>query len=123
MLWLWVLTFGALGVAARFAIDTWIAKFLFSFPFGTLAINILGCFIAGLCFNSGMQRDLALSPVRLAVIVGFCGGFTTFSGFGLQFMELLSGGRVMAALAYGIGSPVLCFLATAGGLYLPRLVA
>lgn len=120
MQWLWVLGFGVTGVGLRFAVDSWIARFTWSFPVGTLFINIAGCFIAGLLFGFGIHKSVN-DPIRLGMIVGFCGGFTTFSGFGLQFMQLMNDGKFGAALAYGIGSPVLCILATGGGLLLSRL--
>ncbi len=123
MSWLIVISLGALGVGLRFAIDAWIAKFHFSFPYGTLVINIVGCLIAGLVLSTGMQKDLAADPVRLGIIVGFCGGFTTFSGFGLQFIQLLSSGKTFAALAYGAGTPILCILATALGFFCARFLA
>lgn len=120
MVWVWVVSFGVLGVTSRFAIDSWVAKYAFSFPIGTLFINIAGCFLAGYLFGLGLQKDIGANPVRLGIIVGFCGGFTTFSGFGLQFMQLLNDGKVLHAIAYGTGSPVLCILATAGGLLVSR---
>lgn len=79
MAWPWVIGFGVIGVSLRFAVDSYVAKYAFSFPIGTLSINIVGCFIAGICFGWGVQRDLGVDPVRLGIIVGFCGGFTTFS--------------------------------------------
>lgn len=112
-----------MGVGSRFIIDSWISKSSPSFPLGTLAINILGCLIAGFVAHFGAQKELALDPVRLGVIVGFCGGFTTFSGFGLQFLQLLSSGRQMAALAYGIGSPFLCIIATSSGYFLSKAIS
>lgn len=120
MQWLWVIGFGVIGVGSRFAIDSWVARFSFPFPVGTLAINIAGCFLAGLLFGSNFHSDQSGSQLRIGVIVGFCGGFTTFSGFGLQFMQLMNDGRIAPAVAYGIASPVLCVLATAGGLVLAR---
>lgn len=122
MQWLWVIGFGFLGVSSRFAIDSWTARLSFSFPIGTLAINVVGCFIAGLLFSPGLRSDLSADHVQIGIIVGFCGGFTTFSGFGLQFMQLLNDGRIIPAIAYGIGSPVLGVLATAGGLLLSRVL-
>src|SRR5688500_16582056 len=117
MQWIWVISFGVLGVSCRFAIDSWIARYAFLFPVGTLAINIAGCFLAGLLFGPGAQ---SANPLRLNLIIGFCGGFTTFSGFGLQFMQLFNDGKIMLAITYGIASPVLCILGTAGGLLFSR---
>ena len=120
MHWLWVIGFGIVGVSSRFAIDSWIAKFAFGFPVGTLAINIAGCLIAGFVFSAWGSRDLGSDPVRLGIVVGFCGGFTTFSGFGLQILQMFEDGRMPAAFAYGIATPVLCVLATGGGFFCAR---
>jgi CrcB protein len=97
MSWACVIGFGVIGAGFRFAIDSWIAKRAFSFPVGTLFINIVGCLIAGLCLGFG-QKDLAETPIRLGIIVGFCGGFTTFSGYGLQFLQLVDSGKMSLAL-------------------------
>ncbi len=123
MQWIWVLGFGLVGVGLRFAIDTWISRYALSFPFGTLAINTAGCLLAGLLFGTGLQKDLGESQIRVGLIVGFCGGFTTFSGFGLQFMQLMNDGKTLPAIVYGVGSPVLCILATVAGLVLSRAIA
>ena len=122
MAWLWVLSFGVVGIGLRFAIDSWIVKFGFYFPVGTLFINVTGCFIAGLLFSSGLNSDFK-DPIRLGMIVGFCGGFTTFSGFGLQFMQLFSEGKIGTAVTYGVASPVLCVLATVAGLLISRTMS
>jgi CrcB protein len=120
--WSWVLGFGIIGVGSRFAVDSWIVRWGFSFPFGTLFINILGSLIAGFCIGIGVQKNLAEEPVRLGIIVGFCGGFTTMSGYGLQFVQLLNDGKVAHALAYGVGSPALCILSVVSGLFLGRML-
>ena len=120
--WLWVLGFGVVGVASRFAIDSWIARWPLSFPIGTLFINILGSLIAGFFIGLGLGRNLAEDPLRLGIVVGFCGGFTTMSGFGLQFVQLMNDGKVSHALIFGIGSPVLCILSVMVGLYAARMV-
>jgi fluoride exporter len=119
MQWLWILLFGMVGVGSRFGIDKWMMRWDFSFPLGTLVINIAGCLIAGICF--GLTKDLGAHPVRLAIIVGFCGGFTTFSGFGLQIMQMIESERFMASVLYGVGTPVLCVMATGLGLFLVRV--
>ncbi len=119
--WFWILLLGAVGVAARFTLDTWVSRFIDAFPAGTLSINIAGCLVAGVLFGLGGDKPLADTPLRLGAIVGFCGGFTTFSGFALQIMQLLGSGRLSVALAYGVATPILCILAAAAGLYLTRV--
>src|SRR5262245_14291164 len=68
-----------------------------SFPFGTLAVTLLGCFAAGFLFQAFEQA--AVSPdVRLAVFVGFLGGFTTFSAYALQALVLTRAGLMSFAV-------------------------
>jgi CrcB protein len=91
-----VMIVGAFGCAARM----WMSNFLAqrygpAFPIGTLVVNILGCFIIGL-FDGITRPDggIFVSPlIRQAVMIGFLGGFTTFSSFGLQTMALFGDGE------------------------------
>ncbi len=71
----------------------------------------------------GALKDQPNNQVYLGVVVGFCGGFTTFSGFGLQFMQLVNAGKIVNAVIYGAGSPVLGILGTAAGLFIARIFA
>ena len=59
------------------------------YPFATLAVNLIGCFLAGLCGGYFIQRPNLPDTYRLAITVGFLGGFTTFSAFGLETATLL----------------------------------
>ena len=118
-----ILIGGAIGSAARFAMGTWIDEKAFSaFPWGTFAVNILGSFVIGLMAGlSGPNSFLAVPVpeiVRVFVMVGICGGFTTFSSFSLQTVHLLETGQWPLACAYAVLSVLLCLLATAGGLAL-----
>jgi CrcB protein len=118
-----ILLGGALGSAARFAMATWIdEKAVAAFPWGTFAVNILGSLVIGLMAGlSGPNSSLAM-PVpenfRIFVMVGLCGGFTTFSSFSLQTVHLLETGQWPLAAAYAVLSVLLCLLATAGGMAL-----
>ena len=87
-------------------------------PWGTLAINVLGSFVIGL-FAAATTADGRLAGfagARPFVMVGLCGGFTTFSAFSLQTVELIQLNEPGWALAYALGSVILCVLATAAGL-------
>jgi len=111
--WFWVALGGALGSMARF----WLAAAVASltgpqFPWGTLLINVLGSFIIGL-FGAltGSRGAVSVPPdIRIFVMVGICGGFTTFSSFSLQTLELLQSGELVRGGAYILGSVVLCLL-------------
>ena len=85
-----------------------------SFPYGTLLINVLGCFLLGVINTLVLQKQ-APDALRLFAGVGFCGGFTTFSTFGFEGLALLREGRYGAAALYVVGSNVLGILAAAGG--------
>jgi fluoride exporter len=96
---------GLLGTLCRYALAAWIDERSHSpFPFGTLAVNLAGCFAAGLLFP--IFERAAFSPeLRLAVFSGFLGGFTTFSAYGLQTVALANGGMFsMAALNVGLSN-------------------
>jgi CrcB protein len=111
--WFWVALGGALGSMARF----WLAATVASltgpqFPWGTLLINVLGSFVIGL-FGAltGSRGAVSVPPdIRVFVMVGICGGFTTFSSFSLQTLELVQSGELLSAGAYILGSVVLCLL-------------
>lgn len=81
-------------------------------PLGTLAVNILGCFLIGLAIPLlAQQRD----EWRLLIVVGLLGGFTTFSAFGLESITLLKEGHAWIAAAYAIGSVIAGIIAAAAG--------
>ena len=116
--WLAVAIGGALGSVARF----WLAAAMTAltglrFPWGTLLINVLGSFVIGLVAGYTLTPTrVAMHPdLRIFLMVGVCGGFTTFSAFSLQTLELLQSGDVWPAGGYVVGSVVLCVLATWGG--------
>src|SRR5579859_5948413 len=122
--WLAVAVGGALGSMARF----WLAAVMMTltgprFPWGTLLINVLGSFVIGLVAGITLTPErIGMHPdIRIFLMTGVCGGFTTFSAFSLQTLELLQSGDVVPALGYAIGSVVLCVLATYGGWLLGRL--
>jgi CrcB protein len=122
--WLAVGGGGALGSMARFWLTGAVAAITGPrFPYGTLLINILGSFVigavAGLTLTParmGMHPD-----VRIFLMVGICGGFTTFSAFSLQMLELLQTGELVPALLYAVGSVLLCLLFVWCGWWLGRL--
>ena len=91
---------GALGTLARYGVSAWAGqRFGESFPAGTLVVNLSGCFLAGLFFQLAAGRFQVGETARAAVLVGFLGGFTTFSAFGLQTFGLLREGQTgLAAL-------------------------
>jgi fluoride exporter len=117
---------GALGSVARWWVQlAATAAFGPTFPWGTLLANVSGCLLIGaLAGWYGPHGPLLASDAaRNFLLVGFCGGYTTFSAFGLQTVELLQAGHAGQAAANVVASLVLCLLATWGGLALAAAVS
>jgi CrcB protein len=74
------------------------SRFGEAFPAGTLLVNLIGCFLAGLLFYLMVERYLVSPTMRAVVLIGLLGGFTTFSSFGLQTFTLLRDGELGLAL-------------------------
>jgi fluoride exporter len=97
MMLLWVMIAGALGSGARYLVgQSAIATFGPSFPYGTLIVNLLGCFALGVVVQ--IAASGSWSPeLRAAIAVGFLGGFTTYSSFNQETLMLASSGAIGAA--------------------------
>ncbi len=90
---------GFAGTLLRYGLSGWTARrFGETFPLGTLVVNLVGCFLAGLLFYLMFDRYLVNQTIRTVVIIGLLGGFTTFSSFGLQTFTLLRDGEMGLAL-------------------------
>jgi fluoride exporter len=118
MTWLWIAVGSALGGVGRYAaVQAGERLFGAAFPWGTLAVNVAGSFaivlFAGLVSGDGRFR--VPDEVRLFVTVGLLGGFTTFSSFSLQTLDLLRGGEPGRAALYVLGSVALCLLGAWAG--------
>jgi len=89
---------GLFGTLCRYALSTVVdGRSNSLFPYGTMAVNLVGCFIAGFLFP--LMEQAAIAPdLRLAVFTGFLGGFTTFSAYGLQTVVLANGGMLTMAV-------------------------
>ncbi|HEX7958043.1 MAG TPA: fluoride efflux transporter CrcB [Pyrinomonadaceae bacterium] len=94
-----------------------------AFPVGTLAVNLLGCFAAGLLFQLMQERGDFSETARAAVFVGLLGGFTTFSSYGLQTFALLRDGRAGLAALNVVGSNLLGVLLVFAGYALAKFAA
>lgn len=81
-----------------------------TFPFGTLVVNIVGCFLIGLVF--GLSEKISSQEVRILLTTGLLGGFTTFSSFSYETIALLRNGQWGFAFAYVLASVILGLLAT-----------
>lgn len=92
---------GGIGAVSRYAVTMILGSRLGTvFPWGTCVVNVLGCFLIGAIMNIaiGNQRLLPES-LRMLLVVGFLGGFTTFSSFGMETMNFLTGRELFLALA------------------------
>ena len=113
---------GLLGTVGRYGVGELVARrFGNSFPVGTLVVNILGCFLAGSLFYL-LERDAVSDTLRAIVMIGFLGGFTTFSAYGLQTFNLIRGGDIGLALLNVVGSNVAGLLMVWAGYSLAKAI-
>lgn len=91
-----------------------------SFPLATFIVNVVGCFIAGLIFGAISQETTEAQNLKLLLITGFCGGFTTFSAFALENVRLMSSANATIAVLYTIASIAAGLLAVWIGLLITR---
>ena len=103
---------GAVGSILRYAMQRWIN--LNIFPYGTFAVNILGCLIIGLLAGLA-AKHLITESSKLLLITGFCGGFTTFSAFSIEALQMLDENRWLTFAIYVSLSIGLGILATLAG--------
>ena len=112
---------GALGALGRFWMSQGVYRLLGrDFPWGTLAVNVLGSFLMGLLFVLFVERLAAAPEVRSAVLVGFLGAFTTFSTFSMETLTLIETGYLGKAFLNMAASLLLCVLACWIGVRLGR---
>ena len=119
----WVALGGALGAVGRYLAVAAIAALAGgAFPYGTLAVNVAGCFVLGLLTEAMAAAWPASQEVRAFLVAGLLGAFTTFSAFSLDTVDLVERGHLAAAAAYVLASVALSILALAAGLKAMRLV-
>lgn len=114
---------GALGTLARY----WLSGFVHrhvreTFPSGTLVVNILGCFLIGLVMCLVREQQVFGPETRVVIVVGLLGGFTTFSAFGYETVELIRGGEFLLAGGNVFGNVVVGLLAVWLGAAAGRLL-
>ena len=112
---------GAFGSICRYLAQVYIGRWTtLTFPFGTLVVNITGCFLIGILFGLGAKYAWMTIEWRLFLITGICGGYTTFSSFSLESIALFRQGSYTYFLLYIFGSVILGLLATVAGMTLTR---
>ena len=105
---------GAAGAIGRYLVVAMVTNTFGSrFPWGTLAVNLLGSFMLGVAFVIVLERLQGHAELRSLIMVGFLGAFTTFSTFSLEVFSLFNHGQVISALVYILMSVILCVFATA----------
>jgi CrcB protein len=114
---------GASGAVSRYLLASW-AHGLWEgkLPVGTLLVNMLGSFAIGIIYVLLVERQLIHPDWRGVLMVGFLGAFTTFSTFSLETITLLEAGHIVHAMAYMLGSAVLCVVMAGVAIQLTRLL-
>lgn len=115
---------GALGTGARYLLSVWITRNAGSpFPYGTLAVNVIGSFLLGLVMQLSLSTPAVSADARLILGTGILGGFTTYSAFNYETLALLRPGTWGTALSYVAATLFLCLAAGALGIWAVRAVA
>ncbi len=114
---------GAVGSVLRFWMSTWVHSFAGrSFPYGTLTVNVFGCLAMGFLFVLFVDRLSDNAVLRAGILIGVLGGFTTFSSFSIETLNLIEQGAWVKAAVNMTGSLLLCVGATWVGVILGRQV-
>ena len=119
MRFLLIAVFGAIGTLARYGLQGFVQiKMGSAFPYGTLLINLTGCFLLGLIGQLTLNRVIVPSEWRVAIAVGFFGGYTTFSSFGWETAKMFEDGEWLRATTYVSASVILGLLLSVAGIRL-----
>ena len=115
---------GFIGTLLRYWLSGFIARrYGETFPYGTLIVNLIGCFVIGFLFYLFYDRALAGPTPRIAIFIGLIGGFTTFSSYGLQTFTLLRDGEVFLAFVNVAASNLLGVVLVWVGYSLAKVIA
>ena len=109
---------GGLGSALRYLVAIAMNQYSKVLPFGTFTVNILGCLLIGMILGYAQKENTLTSNQILLLATGFCGGFTTFSAFANENLELVKNGEIFNFSVYTIGSILIGILAVCIGFYL-----
>lgn len=103
---------GGLGALLRYGVSNTVKNNINGFPLATFVVNVFGCFIIGILYNLIKIENVNL---RLFLIIGLLGGFTTFSTFGNETFQLLNSGKYSTAFFYVILSNITCISSVYAG--------
>ena len=113
---------GGLGSVTRFGLDKLIQENVDkSFPFGTLGVNVLASIVLGIFVGMVEIKSLTNPSYKALIAIGFCGGFSTFSTFSNDTLQLIQNNRMLEALLNISLNVILCILATFGGISLVKI--
>jgi CrcB protein len=114
---------GALGTITRYLVGLWAGRFFGAgFPYGTLIVNVVGCFLIALISETALRTTLISPTLRLTLTTGFMGGLTTYSTFNYETTSFLRE-RALAASVVNVAATLIgCFIAGLLGLALARRV-
>jgi len=116
--------FCAGGGLTRYYLSGWVYGLLGrSFPFGTIAVNIIGAYFIGLIMELGLSSNAISVTLRLGLTVGFMGGLTTFSTFSYETFTLLEDGQFVMAFINVLASVAVCLLFTWLGIFTVRYIS
>jgi fluoride exporter len=124
---IWALIFigGGIGSLCRYLLSKWIqGTFVSAFPYGTFIVNLTGCFLIGFFVFYFTEARFGADSMtwRLFLVTGLCGGYTTFSSFSLENVQLIQNQQVLIFLAYTFASLTLGFLGTFCGIMLAKAI-
>jgi CrcB protein len=114
---------GFIGSIARYLLSNFVGNFLSAtFPYGTLAVNIIGCFFIGVIYALFDRGNMMAPEWRILLATGFCGGFTTFSTFSYESIKLIEDGEFFNLSLNIAASVILGFAATYFGMQIIKIL-
>ena len=113
---------GGLGSALRYLVANAMNQYSKVLPFGTFTVNILGCLLIGIILGYAQRENTLTSNQTLLLATGFCGGFTTFSAFANENLELIKNGEIFNFSIYTIGSVLIGILFIYLGLNISKIL-
>ncbi len=124
MIYLWIFLGSGLGGVLRYLTSVTVQKLIspLTYPAGTFLVNMIGCLLIGFIAQLSESRGVFSSEMRIFLMVGILGGFTTFSSFGYETIQLIADGEYLLAAANALGQVVLGLIMVWLGFVLARLL-